>query len=320
MLLKSSVVHTNELDELLRKLPGDLTSLRHDATLKIWQQWHQQGSLLLGRVDAFSADGNRQLCALGVTLWITDEAVQALEQGATHSCTHRIYHAAAQGLRWVMQTSDIEHAHKKSQLNLMVLHFWLATPVTDPAFQSVFLHTSALFKELHQGFGVQRLVQEVVSQHVPLLEAGGMHVVHQSRQKNANEMPQELAWMQIRALDAQAHQGSTFSFLFFSPQNRLKLKPVSQRMLLLALRQRTDEDIAGTLGCTRDYVRKIWTDVYLCLEDAGAIDKVETTTDHPESTNSANPKRGRERRRAALEFLRANPHELRPGLPTKLRV
>lgn len=209
-----------------------------------------------------------------------------------------------------MQAAEIRLAHDRGALNLMVLHFWTASDVTDPAFHPVFLQAHASFRDIHQGFGVQRMYQEVPLTHVPFLAAAGMQTLHTS----AGAASGGLAWMGITHKDANASPGSTFSFLFFSPPRRLNLKPAVQRMLTLAARQSTDDDIADMLGCSRDYVRKLWTDAYAMMEDAGVLSPL----NHQQPGTSA-PVRGRERRRAALEFLRANPHELRPGLATVAR-
>jgi len=81
-------------------------------------------------------------------------------------------------------------------------------------------------------------------------------------------------------------------------------------MLGLGLGQLTDDDFAQALACSRDYVRKLWGDVYERLDQAGVLQ-----TGNPGSADSTVAPRGWERRRLALEFFRANPQELRPGLP-----
>ena len=81
-------------------------------------------------------------------------------------------------------------------------------------------------------------------------------------------------------------------------------------MLTLALRQLTDADIAARMGCSREYIRKLWTKVYHALQaNAGHQEG------QPEQFK--NRHRGREQRRLALEFFRAHLEELRPGRPLR---
>ncbi len=312
-LFKSSRVQAHEMEEVLDCLPSGTSNLNRATTLRLWRQWHQQGSLMLTRIDAVADDGSRQLRAVGATLWLTDTAVESLTQASTQSCAHRVYAAEQQKQAWVMLTSEVEQAHDSNTLNLMVLHFWSAVEVGSADFQPIFVQAHSLFRDTHQGFGVKQLLQEVPAHQAPILKAAGMRIV--------GEAPDELqgcaVLMHICAEDARANPGSTFSFLFFSPRRRLNLKPPVQRMLQLALRQMTDDEIAAALGCSRDYVRKLWGDAYARLEDQGALRLSDSSAPEPALPEPADHKRGRERRRLALDFLRANVQELRPGLPDK---
>ena len=314
LLLKYPFPHVDELAEILNRLAPQEIGIVKSAALKLWQQWHQEGSLLLVRIDSIAQDGSLQLCAIGATVWLTDEAVTALSVATTDSRTQRVYQAAFFPHAWVMSASEIAIAHEKSKLNLMILHFWSAVEVSSAAFHPVFLQANVSFRDLHQGFGVQKLLQECPSQNVPFLLAAGMHIVHSTD----GQVFDGLVWMEINAEGARANPGGTLSFLFFSPAWQLKLKPAVQRMLLLALRQLTDEEIAFALGCSRDYVRKLWTDAYGHILQVDALASIEAIDVRSKSISIANPKRGRERRRHALDFFRSNPHELRPGLYKKI--
>lgn len=95
------------------------------------------------------------------------------------------------------------------------------------------------------------------------------------------------------------------------------MKPAVQRMLQLALCQMTDDEIAAALGCSRDYVRKLWSDTYARLEDQAALRLNDSSALESALPGPADHKRGQERRRLALDFLRANVQVLRPGLPDK---
>jgi hypothetical protein len=305
-VLQYQPVQFHELEEALNCIPSHTTGLDKSANLKLWRRWYLEGSLQICRVEATHGDGSRQIQALGVSAWITDSAVTALRKIEEASSARRVYEAASKGLSWLMDKRLIQTAHARNDLNLMVLHFWSSVDVSSPAFQPVFFQAHSGFRDMHQGFGVKLLLQEVPTVESHLVAAAGMRSLHQDSSKAVHPV----SLMGISREDASANPGSTFSFLFFSPARRLTLKPAVQRMLVLALRQLTDQDIATTLGCSRDYVRKLWTDAYDAMQETGAL----LTVDTPQQTTSA-PVRGRERRRTALEFVRANPHELRPGLP-----
>lgn len=311
LLLKSDLVRFDELPAALICLPEACFGLDKIQTLALWRQWHQQGSLQIGRIYSVHPDGTTQTEAMGITTWITDEAVAALAKDTQLSRTQLLYQSAAQGAQWVMQAADIRQAHDKRALNLMILHFWTRSDVSKPEFHPVFLQAHASFRDIHQGFGVQTLLQEVPLEQAPFLTAAGLQTIHTCSDSAFGP----LAWMGITQKDAVANPGSTLSFLFFSPERRLKLKPAVQRMLALAFSRNTDDDIACELGCSRDYVRKLWGDAYADMEQAGVLAPLVQ-----QAPSTSAPVRGPERRRTALEFLRGNPHELRPGIANNART
>ena len=91
LLLKYSFPHVDELAEILNCLAPQEIGIVKSTALKLWQQLHQEGSLLLVRIDSIAQDGSRQLCAIGATVWLTDEAVTALSVATTVSRTQRVY-------------------------------------------------------------------------------------------------------------------------------------------------------------------------------------------------------------------------------------
>ena len=301
----------DELPAALACLPEACFGVDEIQTLTLWRQWNGQGSLQIGRIYSVRPDGTTQTEAMGITTWITGEAVVALAKDTQVPRTHLLYQSAAQGLHWVMQAADIRQAHEKRALNLMILHFWTRGDVSKPEFHPVFLQAHASFRDIHQGFGVQTLLQEVPLLQAPFLMAAGVQIIHTSSDSASGG----LAWMGITQKDAVASPGSTLSFLFFSPERRLKLKPAVQQMLALAISRNTDDDIASELGCSRDYVRKLWRDAYADMEHVGVLARLVQ-----QAPSTSAPVLGPERRRIALEFLRGNPHELRPGLANTPRT
>ena len=298
-----------DLPRALACLPPQQIGAGFDETLALWQQWYGQGALQAGWVESAGSAVNSDLHCLGVSLWITDEAVRALQATGEGTAAQRIVKFALSGTpgpSWVMQAAEIRAAHAAQKLNLLVLHFWANRPPFDPEFQPVFVQSNVQFRAQHQGYGVQWLLQEVPVPEANILMAGGLKLLR----ADPASLPMPMALLGLNRDDAQTMPGSALAFLFFSPKSSLNLRPSVQRMLGLALRQLTDDDIAQALSCSRDYVRKLWDDTYDRLNLAGILHAGNVTGADP-----AGAARGRERRRQALEFFRNNPQELRPGLP-----
>ena len=299
-----------QLSRALQCLPESQRGGGFNETLELWQQWFAQGALQLGWVEtAGSGAKEEEIRSLGATLWITDEAVCALQRPGHGTAAQRIMEAVrgdGSAPAWVMNQAQIRAAHATQQLNLLVLHFWSKHGPLDPEFQPVFVRSNMQFAEMHQGYGLKWLLQEVTVPEVEILTASGLKILRTA--PAGATVPRVL--LGLNRDDAHALPGSTLAFLFLSPRSRLDLRPSVQRMLSLALRQLTDEDIATALGCSRDYVRKLWGVAYEKIESAGVLG-----ADSGEKSGATSTPRGRERRRRTLEFLRSNPQELRPGLP-----
>ena len=289
----------NELPAAIGFLPVTQFDCSREVALLHWQRWHQEGAISVGLVEAIEGDRAPVIAGAGVTLWISDEAVAELHQPHPEAGSVRLYDAESAGARWVLNRRQIAAAHSQCNLNLWIVHFWPDPDPANPDFAAFFVQSVASFRELHDGFGVRRLFQEIAAHHVPIMEAAGMRIARPPDTAS----PRALAM--LARDDARAEPGSLLSFLFLTPPGRLRLRASEQRMLLLALRQLTDSDVAERMDCSREYIRKLWSRVYDALHAHAALAHV------VESVGLKNH-RGREKRRLALEFFRAHPEELRP--------
>jgi DNA-binding CsgD family transcriptional regulator len=286
---------------LIRALPEDERG-SPEATGSAWRAWHREGALNIGVVEAHDSKPAR-IAAIGVTLWISDEAVEHLAAEGAESVSRRLYAAAAAGHDWVLGREAILQAHRRDALNLLILHYWSSCAPGEPGFNELFVHSHANFRELHYGFGVGRLLQEVPAEAVPLMQASGTRVLRAATATAAR------ALMGIDRAEALRNPGSTLAFLFLHPAAQLDLRPAQQCVLQLALSDCTDDEISRQLGCSRAYVRKLWGEIYAALESRSVL-----AIPSPRSP----AQRGPERRRSALEFFRSHPEELRPGIPSRL--
>jgi biotin operon repressor len=306
LLIREAVQPARVADALALVPPEELGGVSAEQALACWRHWASQGALGIGWVRAGESASPESVQCVGVTLWVADAAVEAMT-GPGPTDPKLVYQRSD---AWVMDRGAIRSAHAQRRLSLLVLHFWARPQPGDPDFMPVFEQSSSLFKELHQGFGVQRVLQQVPADRAGLLAMAGFRSVR-TEQADARGGSAARTMMLIDADAACSNPGTWISFLFMSPPARLGLGAAAQRMLTLALEQHTDDDIARLLGCSRDYVRKLWNEAYEALEDAGVLIKRHRGG---RGQDDAGASRGRERRRQALNHLRHNLQELRPGL------
>ncbi len=287
-----------ELSRCVALVPPDELGQPPARVAELWRRWQREHTLNVGVIEVTDR-GTPRVVGLGVTAWLSPAGVEEALRPSDEVFAARLY-ARPDGAPSPLLTYDaLCEGHREQTLTLAMLHFWSALHRGDPGFIELLMHAQLGFRELHEGYGLEALYDEAYDDWVVVLAQAGLWPVLPRR--NGRTM------MGLNRDEALHAPGSTTSFLFLAPAARLCLTGACQRMVTLALRQLTDEGIAGQLGCSRDYVRTLWMRVYEALEGAGVLP----------SGEASNLSRGPERRRLALEFFRTHPQELRPGLPTR---
>jgi hypothetical protein len=101
--------------------------------------------------------------------------------------------------------------------------------------------------------------------------------------------------------------GSWFSSVFDYRLPRFGFTRRQQQLLMSAFETHIDERLAEKLGISLSAVKKMWLDIY---DRVGSFDP-ELALDHTDATR-LETKRGKEKRRQLLSYLRGHPEELRP--------
>jgi hypothetical protein len=98
----------------------------------------------------------------------------------------------------------------------------------------------------------------------------------------------------------------TLSSLFYPPSPQIGFSPSEQRVLVHALLNQTDAQIARRLGLSVDAVKKTWRRIY----DRVSRRFPYLVADERKSDGG----RSSEKRRHVLEHVRAHPEEVRPAI------
>ncbi|CTQ61665.1 MAG: sigma-70 family RNA polymerase sigma factor [Roseibium album] len=163
----------------------------------------------------------------------------------------------------------------------------------------------------HTGFNIKRCLHETELVVGHIQEAGGNPFLFEVAPQDPFSLsdighgPRGVYGVSRESLTADKATGIAKSLLYCqSPKFQLVLQ--EQKLVHHALEGLTDVEIAEAIGVSRDRVRQIWQRIYAHLEDVD-----------PEFFSSvASPvegmKRGGERRRVSVAYLRSHPEELRP--------
>ena len=179
----------------------------------------------------------------------------------------------------------------------------------DPTFVELRKLAPQAFLRQVGGYRLRAIYYEVFTDEIAdYLRAGGYRLLHDfaacegSAHFGSGCRPRML---RLTPADLPPGAMSMTTQMFEPPAPRLGLTPAEQRVVLRALDGTSDQVIAASLGLSPDTVRSNWKSIYQRL-----------ATFVPGLVGAAAPSeggtRGAERRRAVIEYLRQNMHELRP--------
>lgn len=163
----------------------------------------------------------------------------------------------------------------------------------------------------HTGFNIKRCLHETELSVGHVQEAGGNPFLFEVSPQDPHSLSEEgkgprgVYGVSRSNLTSEQATGIAKSLLFCqAPRFQLVLQ--EQQLVRYALEGLTDVEIADAMTLSRDRVRQIWRSIYAHLEDTA-----------PDFFSSVAPsvegvKRGGERRRVSIAYLRSHPEELRP--------
>jgi hypothetical protein len=245
----------------------------------------------------------------GASVFVDDGFVDEFLGQERNYLDAALYERILRGSSPVLPPKQIAEANSGEGLNLVVLNFGLReNDLSKPATQRVLQMGSAAFYALHTGFRLKTILNEVFGMPAAdYMKAGGFRLQIASpadASSNAASSAPYLfvlrrAWVQPGVID-------TLSSLFYPPPPQIGFSPSEQRVLVHALLNESDAEIARRLGLSLDGVKKTWRRIY------------ERVSRHfpylVADSRTSDGGRSSEKRRYVLEHVRAHPEEVRPTI------
>jgi DNA-binding CsgD family transcriptional regulator len=252
-----------------------------------------------------------ELCALGVSVFVHDDFLSELKTRpfwVGPELARRVLHGDSP----VLSDRQLREANSRGGLNLVI---WEGC--VRPRFEKhseVYRKMANVFIESHRGYLFRELIasqMESVERFLWSLKIGGLlwDPVKRRYLDRVKEYPNDIIKNPhllgtTRSMELR-RPGSWVGALFEYQPPRFGFSPSEQRLLLAALSGATDEELSGELGISVPTVKKAWFSVYRRMTDR----QPETIRD---CAQDGAAKRGKEKRRHLLAYLREHPEELRP--------
>lgn len=269
----------------------------------------QNGQLVTAVVEDPSLPPGERIRGVGLSVFVNDAFAETALRQPRPYLNARLHEMIVAGRSPILTQNQIAAANTDGGLTLLPLHFATSSlDVSDPIVLRTLTAAQELFRLMHAGYRVKRILKEVVDINLALfMESTGMRLFSDFRETSAASQIGELDPRQRPYLLAVDHAdlplGSAMGMMFVTGDVRFRFSPAEQKLLQCALLQESDEDIAAALDLSADTLRKHWRSIYQRVMIADPLF-------FPGEPHDG--RRGRGKRRHLLRYLAMHMEELRP--------
>jgi hypothetical protein len=310
--LRYRPVLRGDLAECLELLPPwlglDATTAR--ALPAMWERIVDEPSIVTGLMEDLALPRGQRIQGWGVTMILPQALVQELQlHGQPRSfVTRRIYAALSDGSFQPMSDRDIGIENARGTLTMMIVHFSQRDhDISNPYVHSVIAAANDTFRDFHEGYNLEAIYYECGALNDMVAASAGFDPRRYSDQDELASIPLERrpAFWGLTREQAKTRVPGSLARNCFEHQPPLFRFSASQRRLLwLALFDDSDETLMPLLGVSVHGLKKLWRGIYERVEDR-------MPEFFGESSGDEEGKRGPEKRRQVLAYVRQRPEELR---------
>lgn len=291
----------------------------HEAIPELWSSLLKTGQLTSAVLEEGS-NGSARVLGVGLSVFVSDDFADSTLSSPAPYLNNRLHEMLLAGDSPLLSLRQIALANQNGGLNLLPLHFCTASvDIGDPDVLRTLSAAQDLFRIMHGGYRVKRVLKEVVNQNLcRFMQSTGMNLecdfVQAQPHLGLENLPASERPYLLSANYCEMPLGSQMSLMFFTSPVRFHFSPAEQKLLMCAMLRESEDDIARDLGLSPDTLRKQWKSIFhrviaadpefFPTESSGKLDE---------------GVRGRGKRRQLLRYLQMHMEELRPHLQTTQR-
>lgn len=237
--------------------------------------------------------------------WVED---QHLDAHPTAIVLQRIYAGLLDGSFRLVSDAEIGSANAQGRFHYVNYYSQRRTNIDDPYVQSVFNIANEAFRVATSGFNIEAMYFETSAHDAPVIAAAGFPRIAYSNEASLESLPplRRPAFLRITREDARNSLPGTSARHVFEHHPPLFRFSASQRRLLwLALFDESDTHLTERLEVSVHGLKKLWRGIYERIED-------QMPEFFGEASGGDDGRRGPEKRRQVLAYVRQRPEELRP--------
>ena len=258
------------------------------------------------------AHSGTKIVGVGISAFVSEEFLRSMKKPPFFWVSAELTRRVKRGDSPLLSDRDVREANAKGGLNLIT---WEGVIRQESVCAEAVTTLFSAFVEVHRGF----LLKEVMCQGVispetlgANLRSGGMLLGEdgqyvESVDRSLDEIFQTPHHVGLSRELALRRPGTWIASLFAYQPPQCGFRPSEQRLLIAALRGKTDEELADDLGISVSAVKKAWLSIY----DRVAM---HLPSLFPNSlSRQEGAERGKEKKQHLIAYLRDHPEELRPA-------
>ena len=305
-----------DVAECMLLLPGHmgLSPAQRAALPELWVRLLQEPSIISGVMEDRALPAGERLQGWGVSIMLPQAMVRELELETAPKpyITRRIYEGLLARTFAPMTDREIGVDNSRGELVNFVMHFGMRPTQSEAYFHSVLTMANDSFRAFTAGYQMRTIFYENSAAALPIAMSSGF----EPRRLFDAEMLERLDPADRPALygltrdEAQRRLPGTpvrNSFEFQPP--RFRFNATQRRLLWEALFDENDDWLQSLLGVSTHGLKKLWRGIYERIDDVAP--------DFFGDAGDDDGKRGPEKRRQVLAYVRQRAEELRPWVATR---
>lgn len=297
--------HAGDIAQCLPMLPEHLAldAPLHVALPGLYQRLVAEPSVFFMVMEDQALPTGTRLQAWGLAMTLTGEGAARLQLDGVPQphLARQIYRAWLDGSLPLLDDDAIGRANAGGELVFVALHYAMRRrDLDDPYTQALLAVGNEGMRFGMAGFNLAAIHYENGVESDAWMAAAGFIARDHVGVRHGLRL-----WGMTRAEARRTMPGTTARHLFEWQPPRFRLTLAQRRLLLQALFHEDDEQLASALDVSPHGLKKLWRGIYGRIEDA-------VPDFFGSDASSDDGKRGPEKRRQVLAYVRQRPEELRP--------
>jgi hypothetical protein len=312
--LRSRPLRAHDLPECLKLLPPYLSfdAAERERVARWWEQVVDAPGLISGVMEDMALAPGQRIQGWGVSIIAPPVLVERLDLLGTPSAhlAQRAYRDLIDGRAALLDDREVAQQNGRGEPVLLILHFTLqrGADFSDPYAQKVIALANDGFRAFHDGYQWRTMVYENSASTTAFAVQSGFHPVRfadEPRLEGLSPERRPALFMLTREQARRTMPGTPARNAFEWQPPRFRFNAAQRRLLRNALFDESDEALMALQGVSTHGLKKLWRGIYERIDDA-----------EPEffgdSGGADEGKRGPEKRRQVLAYVRQRLEELRP--------